>query len=343
MVSLKEVRTHNSSLKSRAPGLVAVFVGGTSGIGLSTAREFVRNTNSPHLYLIGRNSTEASKIISELQEMNSSSQIDFIKSDVSLLKNVDQACHEIAKKENKINLLFMTNGVLTISGARAETEEGLDRKMALHYYSRMRFIQNLAPLLTAASKDEDPKGNLARAVSVHDARMGRSASLKFDDLSLKKPGNFGLGACAAHTTGMNNYALEHMAQAHPLVSFVHSYPSGVETNILRDVGRGLQLAMKVLAPVIRPFMVDLKESGERHLFAATAPHFAPRDKTMGVNGVARGSDEVVGSGSYNLNWNGDVLPKSQNAAKLRTEGAVDKVWKHTEEVFEKITGPEGKY
>jgi NADP-dependent 3-hydroxy acid dehydrogenase YdfG len=61
MVALDHIRASNSSLKSLPANLVAVFVGGTSGIGLYTARELVRNTVSPHIYLIGRNQTEASK------------------------------------------------------------------------------------------------------------------------------------------------------------------------------------------------------------------------------------------------------------------------------------------
>ncbi|KAJ4374222.1 hypothetical protein N0V83_002963 [Neocucurbitaria cava] len=138
MVSLSEVRAHNASLKSLPAGLVAVFVGGTSGIGLFTARELVRNTTSPTIYLIGRNATEASKIIEELRTINTSSQVSFIQKDVSLLKNVDEACREIKTKEKQVNLLFMTCGYLTLKG-RDETAEGLDRKFALHYYTRMRF------------------------------------------------------------------------------------------------------------------------------------------------------------------------------------------------------------
>jgi NAD(P)-dependent dehydrogenase (short-subunit alcohol dehydrogenase family) len=343
MVSLSEVRTHNASLRSLAPGLVAVFVGGTSGIGLSTAREFVRNTNAPHIYLIGRNEAEAAKITTEFQSLNADSKTSFIKSDVSLLKNVDQACREIAQKEKKVNLLFMTMGYFTMNGERAETEEGLDRKLALHYYSRMRFVQNLAPLLTAAAESEDQRRSLSRVVSVLDPKSGRSANLDFSDLSLKK--KFGLRTGAAHATGMNNYALEHMAQIYPQVSFVHSYPSAVLTNAGREMGHYMNMTINIMSKVMKPFMVDLTESGERHLYAATAPQFVPRAKSGNGNahGVARGSDEVLGSGSYALNWDEEVLGKSKNASRLRGEGAVEKVWKHTEEVFGKIFGPEGKY
>ncbi|KAF2271059.1 hypothetical protein CC78DRAFT_10444 [Lojkania enalia] len=341
MVALSAVRTHNATLKSLSPGLVAVFVGGTSGIGFSTAREFVRNTDAPHIYLVGRNQIEASKIIDEFQQLNPSSQLNFIKSDVSLLRNVDEVCKEIKEKEDKVNLLFMTVGYLTLQG-RQETVEGLDRKFSLHYYARMRFVQNLAPLLTTAANNPDPKANLSRVVSVLDSRLGRAVAPNFSDLSLKD--NFSLKNCAVHACSMMNFTLEHFAQQYPATSFIHAYPSGVRTGALRPMGPVVNNVLKAVTVLLKPFMVDLKESGERHLYAATAPQFAPREaKADGKENVAKGMDEEPGSGAYALNWNGEVFGESQKAAGLRAEGAEKRIWDHTEEVFRKICDENGKY
>lgn len=95
-------------------------VGGTSGIGLSTAREFTRYATAPHIYLVGRNETQASEFISELRGINGSAKVEFIKSDVSLLKNVDAACQEITKNESKVNLLVLSAGILTTQGRTGE-------------------------------------------------------------------------------------------------------------------------------------------------------------------------------------------------------------------------------
>ncbi|KAF2787564.1 NAD(P)-binding protein [Melanomma pulvis-pyrius CBS 109.77] len=340
MVSLTEIRTHNATLKSLSSGLVAIFVGGTSGIGLSTAREFVRNTNSPHVYLVGRNQAEATRIIGELREINPTSQLDFIKSDVSLLKNVDEACRQIKEKEQKVNLLFMTVGYVTFQG-RDETEEGLDRKFAVHYYARIRFLQNLSPLLTAGANSPDPTLTLSRAVSVLDPKIGRAGRPNFSDLSLKD--NFTLRNCATHASAMNNFALEHFAQTYPGTSFVHAYPSIVGTGAMRGLGTAWTAAWKVGGMLLKPFMVDLGESGERHLFAATAPRYAPRARAERVEDVAKGGDDVKGSGSYQLNWDGETLPDSKTAATLRAEDAEKRIWTHTEEVFKKVCEESGKY
>jgi NAD(P)-dependent dehydrogenase (short-subunit alcohol dehydrogenase family) len=91
-------------------------VGGTSGIGETAAREFVRHTLAPRVYLIGRSEAQASRIISELSKLNPDGKVSFIKSDISLLRGVDKACDEIKGKESRVNLLFLSAGILTSKG-----------------------------------------------------------------------------------------------------------------------------------------------------------------------------------------------------------------------------------
>ncbi|KAL2825700.1 hypothetical protein BJY01DRAFT_256180, partial [Aspergillus pseudoustus] len=116
MVSLDAVKQSNSALKDYGPGLVGVFVGGTSGIGESTARSFVQCAISPRVYLIGRNEAQASRIIAELEALNSESRVSFVQCDVSLLRGVDEACRAIQEQEGKINLLVMSSGIFTTRG-----------------------------------------------------------------------------------------------------------------------------------------------------------------------------------------------------------------------------------
>jgi NAD(P)-dependent dehydrogenase (short-subunit alcohol dehydrogenase family) len=326
MVAISAVRAHNASLKSLLPNPVAVFVGGTSGIGLFTARELVRHTNSPRVYLIGRNATEASKIMDELRAINSASQVSFIQKDVSLLKNVDEACSEIKSKEKHVNILFMTCGYLTFKG-RDETAEGLDRKFSLHYYARMRFIQQLTPLLDAAPV-------VSRVVAVLDPQPGmRLGGLNYSDLSLKQ--NYSLKNVMVHATAMLSLSIAHLAKQHPKTSYIHAYPSGVDTGVTRQIfGRFNNIFKLVMSTAGRLLFVPQVESGERHLFAATAPIYAPSAEADTTTVV--GSDGIKGSGSYLLNWNGEILTDTKNAKKLRDEGGIDKVWEHTEEVMKSI-------
>jgi short-subunit dehydrogenase len=76
----------------------------------------VKYAVSPRVYLVGRSETRASKIIEDLRALNPDGQISFIKSDVSRLHEVDLACKDIQAKEEKINLLILSPGILTTKG-----------------------------------------------------------------------------------------------------------------------------------------------------------------------------------------------------------------------------------
>ncbi|KAF7712872.1 Uncharacterized protein PECH_001845 [Penicillium ucsense] len=339
MVTLQAVQAHNGALRSRATGLVAVFVGGTSGIALSTALAFTRHTTAPRIYLIGRSRSAADTAIASMKNINPSSQPFFLQSDISLLKNVDKACAEIAAREQKVNLLFMTPGVMTMKG-RQETAEGLDRKFVLHYYARMRFIYNLLPLLREAARQRalSDGTRLSRVVSVFDPmvsiRAGGSGTLDFSDLSLKK--TFSLQRCGAHASLMGNFLLECLAHLQPQTSFTHTYPSGVATGILREVPAGRFLSA-LMTPILKPFMVPLEESGERHLYAATSPRYPPKIEGMTPKEDAcLGSDGTKGSGCYWVSWDGEEFPVNKKMEITRQQDAAERVLQHTEEVFNQI-------
>ena len=232
----------------------------------------------------------------------------------------------------------MTAGYLTFKG-RDETAEGLDRKLSVHYYGRMRFIANLLPKLEAAANGPAP-GNLSRVVSVLDPRV-LSGEVKFSDLQLKH--NFSLQNAAAHAGAMTDFYLESMAKKHPGTSFIHASPGAVKTGAARELPGIVQLAASVAFVLAKPFkmFVGLKESGERHLYAATAPAYAPSKEAGDDKAV--GSDGKKGSGSYWLHWSGDPFPPSNYLDKIRKEGAEEKVVSHTEEVFKKICEEGGVY
>ena len=113
MVTLSAAEASNAKIASSLPnGMVAVFVGGTSGIGEYTLKNFAQHAKKPRIYLVGRSQDAASRIISECTKLNPNGQYIFIQSDVSLLKNVIPVCEQILSKEKCINLLFQTQGGL---------------------------------------------------------------------------------------------------------------------------------------------------------------------------------------------------------------------------------------
>lgn len=109
--------------------------------------------------------------------------------------------------------------------------------------------------------------------------------------------------------------------------------------------------MKVVFKVIGPFTyVPTEESGERHVFLATSAKYPAGTNGAATSGVplpagvsvANGTTGKTGSGVYSIDWDGESTgPKVEELlVKLRAEGVGEKVWQHTQEEFNRITGVE---
>lgn len=192
MPSLSLIRASNAAFHSSYPP-VAVFVGGTSGIGKAMVERFARSSKgNSSIIIVGRNRAAAETIFASLPSPAASSAREFIQCDASLMSNVHKASQEILSRFNKINYLILTPGILSLKG-RDETSEGIDNKLALHYYARWRFIYDLLPSLERAKE----AGEEAKTLSVLAA--GKGGEIDVDDLGLKKGFSLSNATMAAAT------------------------------------------------------------------------------------------------------------------------------------------------
>jgi NADP-dependent 3-hydroxy acid dehydrogenase YdfG len=119
MVSISQIQASNALIPSTFPTrLVALFVGGTSGIGEITLKEFAQHSHQPRAYFVGRSHAAAERIVAECKVLNPGGEFIFVKADVSLIRIVDEVCMEIKAKEKALNLLFLTQGVMSIDRSR---------------------------------------------------------------------------------------------------------------------------------------------------------------------------------------------------------------------------------
>lgn len=65
-----------------------------------------------------RSQDKADSLCKELEDLNPGSQAIFIKKDISSLKNVDEVCEELQRREKKINILFLSAGYMSLSGRK---------------------------------------------------------------------------------------------------------------------------------------------------------------------------------------------------------------------------------
>jgi NAD(P)-dependent dehydrogenase (short-subunit alcohol dehydrogenase family) len=327
MVSCKEILASNALVNDTTAPRVAVFVGGTSGIGKFTVKALVATGASVRIYLVGRKIAEEpmNVFIQELYAINAKAEVIWTEGEVSLLAETKRICNFIRSKESRVDLLFLTAGYAPF-GTRRETAEGLEITQSLEYYSRMLFILHLLPLLEQA---EAP-----RVVSVLAGGMEK-AKIDLDDLDLKAPGNFGGVKAQMQYGAMNTMALEILADKNRNVTFMHSWPGWVNTgNIRRSTDPNTITAWifwLILEPLIFLLAFSDEESGQRHLFQSTSAAFGGRGVPWkgkpGVNSL-----EKQAEGLFLVNYKCDCTPNAKVLPILR-KNAQGKIWDHTQEVL----------
>ncbi|KAM5471124.1 hypothetical protein MauCBS54593_003463 [Microsporum audouinii] len=328
MVSYKEIQASNALINDTTVLQVAVFVGGTSGIGKYTIKALVATGASVRIYLVGRKSSyeRMQTFIQELQAINSKAEVVWTEGEIALLAETKRVCDVIKSKEPRLDLLFLTAGYAPFGG-RKETTEGIETSQSLEYYSRILFALHLLPLL---NKAEAP-----RVVSVLAGGLEKT-SIDVDDLDLKKPGNFGSVKAQIQYGTMNTMGWEKLAQGNPSVTFIHSWPGWVNTGNAR---RGWEpnsvmawVVRIILEPLISIFSFSDDESGQRHLFQCTSAAFGgrgvPWQGKPGINSLEKQED-----GLFLVNYKCDCTPNAKSMTVLR-EKAMEKVWDHTQGVLQ---------
>lgn len=334
MVSYKEIQASNALINHDTAPRVAVFVGGTSGIGKLTVKALVATGASMRIYLVGRKSSaeRTHNFIQELHALNSRAEVIWTEGEVALLAETKRICETIIKrKESRIDLLFLTPGYAPFRCTRMETAEGLEIVQSLEYYTRMLFIIHLLPLLRKA---EAPK-----VISVLAGGLEWASAVDLDDLDLKKPGNFGARKTRAQYPAMNTMTLERLANENSNVTFIHSWPGLVNTG---NVRRGLDpdrtsifmvwLVWLILEPIISLFATSDEVAGQRQLFQCTSAAFGGNGISwkgkLGVNTLGRTAD----NGLFLVNYKCNCTPNAKAVALLR-EKAQGKIWDHTQDVL----------
>ncbi|KAG9046094.1 hypothetical protein FS837_005081 [Tulasnella sp. UAMH 9824] len=182
------------------------------------------------------------------------------------MKNVFKAAEEVKHKisdadgKSKLNYLILSQGIMTMNGFDP-TSEGIDKKLALHFYSRWKFVDELLPLLEKASSD----GEEARVMSI--LAPGTCGALDTTDFGLKK--NYSITRAARQGPGYNdNFVAEYTAR-HPNVSFIHINPGPVNTNL----AQGLPWYFKPLLLVASIFTRSISECGEYMTSALLNPAY----------------------------------------------------------------------
>lgn len=193
---------------------------------------------------------EISTVVNEMESITASSNIEasadnspkhaFIRCDASLLSNVKICADQYKSANSHLDILVLTQGIAALDGF-TPTSEGIDRKLALHYYSRVGFVKCLMPFMLATVKDAPPQVLSVLSGGVHSPYTSYRS-----DPSLKT--SFSIKNAADAAGFYNDIAVEMFSKEYPQAVFTHSSPGLVKTNwgsdfpwYIRGMVRGAQL------------------------------------------------------------------------------------------------------
>jgi NAD(P)-dependent dehydrogenase (short-subunit alcohol dehydrogenase family) len=127
------------SKTNKLKGKLAVITGGTSGIGLATAKLFVKE--GAYVFVTGRRQKELDEVVQAI-----GSNVTGIQGDVSKLADLDRLC-EAVKAKGKIDIVFANAGVAEFAPLGRITEEHFDKLFDINVKGTLFTIQKALPLM----------------------------------------------------------------------------------------------------------------------------------------------------------------------------------------------------
>jgi hypothetical protein len=220
---------------------------------------------------------------------------------------------------------------------RIDTKEGLDAFLSTLYYSRIRFIAQLTPLLTASPRQ-------GHVISVYAGSFEEVSAKEEPPIGCPPPSQYGIGTVRRNTVFMKNFVFEELANKHAgNISFTHIYPGLVDGPAFYDPGAPtwFKWVWKIMYPIAwLLYMTSSEVCGQVMLYLATDRYPAKgivdqEGKSNGVEAV-RGTNGELGGGSYAVGQRGDAQKKGKSFEKIRGEGLSKKIWDHTMSTLEDI-------
>src|SRR2546430_5534472 len=125
---------------NKLQGKIALVTGGTSGIGLATAKAFVNE--GAYAFMSGRRYPELAAAVKEIGR-----NVTGIQGDVSNLGDLDRLFAQIKQEKGKLDIVFANAGVAKFAALGAITEELYDWTFDINVKGLLFTVQKALPLL----------------------------------------------------------------------------------------------------------------------------------------------------------------------------------------------------
>jgi NAD(P)-dependent dehydrogenase (short-subunit alcohol dehydrogenase family) len=128
-------------MENRFAGKVAVVTGGSTGIGLATAKRFVRE-GMDHVFVMGRRKDVLEAAVAEIGEKATG-----VSGDVAHLKDIDRLYEAVKKHGRKLDVIFANAGVGQMGAFGAVEEEVFDAQFNANVKGLFFSIQKGLPFM----------------------------------------------------------------------------------------------------------------------------------------------------------------------------------------------------
>jgi len=122
-------------------GKIALVTGGSTGIGLATAKEFV--SEGAYVFMTGRRESELNAAVKEI-----GSNVTAVQGDVSKLDDLDRLFAQIKQEKEKLDIVFANAGIAKYAPLGQTSEELFDSIFDINVKGTFFTVQKALPLLS---------------------------------------------------------------------------------------------------------------------------------------------------------------------------------------------------
>jgi len=127
-------------MSKKLEGKIAIITGGSAGIGLATAKQFVEE--GAYVYITGRRQAELDAAVAAI-----GSNITAIQGDVTKLADLDRIYAQIAKEKGRLDIVFANAGGGPLVPLGSITEEHYDSVFNVNVKAVVFTVQKALPLI----------------------------------------------------------------------------------------------------------------------------------------------------------------------------------------------------
>jgi NAD(P)-dependent dehydrogenase (short-subunit alcohol dehydrogenase family) len=127
-------------MTSKLAGKIAVITGGSSGIGLATAKQFVNE--GAYVFITGRRKNELDEAVKEIGH-----DVTGVQSDVSQPADLDKLYAAVQEQKGKLDIVFANAGIGEFAPLGQITEDHFDKQFNVNVKGLLFTVQKALPLL----------------------------------------------------------------------------------------------------------------------------------------------------------------------------------------------------